>query len=83
VAPVLTNTCAQCHNERLASGGLNVAGLVNRESIVSHREEWDRILRRVRAGEMPPPSVPRLPESIVAAFVNAAQRIRAASPLEG
>jgi hypothetical protein len=27
VLPVLTDTCGQCHNDTLASGGLNVDGI--------------------------------------------------------
>jgi mono/diheme cytochrome c family protein len=72
VAPVLAGTCAQCHNDRLASGGFSVAGLAGRESLATHRGDWEKILRRVRAGEMPP-SPSRLPESAAAGFVDALQ----------
>ena len=62
VQPVLTSTCSPCHNEQLASGGLNIAAFAKPGSIVESREGWERILAKLRAGEMPPKGVPRPPE---------------------
>lgn len=73
VSPVLTGTCSQCHNERLASGGLSVA-MLRSDSFVQHRSEWERILRRVQAGEMPPPGASRPPDATLQAFANAIRR---------
>jgi hypothetical protein len=73
VSPVLTETCAQCHNERLASGGMSIAGLNNSSSIVQHREVWEKILRRVQAGEMPPPGTAKPSEPRLRAFTDAIQ----------
>ncbi len=73
VSPLLTGTCVQCHNERLASGGLNVASLNSAASVVQHREEWEKILRRVQAGEMPPAGVAKPSDATVRAFTNAIQ----------
>ena len=62
VAPMLTRTCAPCHNENFASGGLDIAGFAQAASLTKSREGWDIILRKIRAGEMPPKGVPRPPE---------------------
>src|SRR5215510_7149312 len=59
VAPVLTSTCAACHNDGMASGNLNIAAFTKAASLVENREGWEVILRKVRAGEMPPKGVPR------------------------
>jgi cytochrome c553 len=72
VSPVLTSTCSQCHNDRLSSGGLNVANLSG--PFVQHRAEWEKILRRVQAGEMPPPGATRPPEATLQAFTDAIGR---------
>jgi mono/diheme cytochrome c family protein len=84
VRPVLTQTCAQCHNARLASGGLDVAALTTPDSLTTHRPAWERILRRVRAGEMPPPGVPKPPADRLAALTgfvqNAIARADVATP---
>jgi mono/diheme cytochrome c family protein len=59
VAPVLSETCAMCHNPQTASGGLNVGELGTADSLASHREQWEKILRRLKAGEMPPADIPK------------------------
>jgi len=59
VKPVLTGTCSACHNSQLASGGLDLAPFSKPESIVESRQGWERILERIRAGEMPPAGIPR------------------------
>jgi hypothetical protein len=59
VRPVLTGTCAQCHNNRMLSGGLSVEAMTTPESLVQHRDVWEKVLRRLRAGDMPPAGAPR------------------------
>jgi hypothetical protein len=58
VAPVLTKTCAACHNPNFSSGGVNLAPFNSAATLTSNREGWDVILRKIRAGEMPPKGVP-------------------------
>src|SRR4051794_25290731 len=62
VAPVLNNTCAACHDPKTASGGLNIAELTA-SSLTTKREQWEKVVRRVSAGEMPPPGIPK-PEGL-------------------
>ena len=59
VAPVLTKTCAPCHNPSVSSGGVNLAPFSNPASLTQSRDAWDVILRKLRAGEMPPKGVSR------------------------
>jgi mono/diheme cytochrome c family protein len=59
VKDILVKSCNGCHNDRLTSGGLNTAALAHFSSISDHREEWEKILLKVRTGEMPPKGVPR------------------------
>lgn len=59
VKPVLTNTCSPCHNSRVASGGFDVRLFSTAQSLTQHREGWETILRKLRAGEMPPKGIPR------------------------
>lgn len=59
VQPVLGVNCAPCHNDRLASGGLNVSIFSSPTSIAQHREGWEKILRKLKSGEMPPKGAPR------------------------
>jgi mono/diheme cytochrome c family protein len=61
VTPVLTKSCLACHNDRMASGGLNLGPFQDPASIMAHREDWERILQKIRTGEMPPKGMPRPP----------------------
>ena len=70
VPPVLAKTCAPCHNDRLASGGLNLGPFSAPGSIAEHRDGWERILQKIRTGEMPPEGIPRPPEDQIDALVK-------------
>jgi mono/diheme cytochrome c family protein len=59
VKPMFTKSCMGCHNERLASGSLNLAPYTAQNSLVEGRDGWERILQKVRSGEMPPKGLPR------------------------
>ena len=59
IVPVLTKTCTPCHNESMASGGVNIAQFTQSSSLTTSRDGWDIILRKIRSGEMPPKGVPR------------------------
>jgi hypothetical protein len=72
--PLLTQTCAGCHNAKLTSGGLDVTQLTSAESFATKRESWEKILRRLRAGEMPPPGIPRPPAERVTALTTFVQK---------
>src|SRR5207247_7499449 len=72
VQPLLSKNCLACHNDRLASGNLNIAPYLKRESLVD-REQWERIVRKVRSGEMPPKGVPRPPQPEIEALVRYVQ----------
>jgi hypothetical protein len=61
VTPVLASTCAPCHNDRVSSGGLNLHAFSAPVSIAENREGWEKILQKIRTGEMPPAGVPRPP----------------------
>ncbi len=56
--PVLDRYCVTCHNDRLKTGGLTLNGLD--PTRVGHDvETWERVARKLRTHEMPPPGLPR------------------------
>lgn len=57
VRPVLQQTCFQCHSAAISSGGLNLEELNSAASLSSRRDQWAVVLKRVKAGEMPPPPI--------------------------
>src|SRR6516225_1445657 len=63
---VVDKYCVTCHNERLRT-----AGLVLDKSDIDHpgskAEVWEKVLRKLREKEMPPPGRPRPDEATYAA----------------
>ena len=72
VRPVLANTCSECHNDRLASGGLNLTPFQSPTSL-ANRNQWEDILRKLRGGEMPPRGIPRPPQADIDALIGYVQ----------
>ena len=70
VRPILTQTCAACHNEKLASGGLNIALFTDPASVTNRRDAWEAILRKLENGEMPPQGIPKPPAEKMQALVS-------------
>lgn len=54
LAPFVTQYCADCHAGDEAEAGLNVERLLEAPSVPHRRREWQKVLQRVEAGEMPP-----------------------------
>ncbi|MDR0779362.1 MAG: DUF1592 domain-containing protein [Pseudomonadales bacterium] len=50
--------CGECHNFDDFAGGLNIDDIVNLP-FNDHAAEWERVIRRLRAGVMPPPGKER------------------------
>ena len=73
VKPLLGKTCTPCHNERLPSGGLNITPLLTPESPAQHREQWERIVQKIRTGEMPPKPMPRPAQPQIDALIKHVQ----------
>jgi len=59
VQPILTQTCSACHNEQNASGELNIEAFTKHASLTENRRDWQRIIDKLKGGEMPPPPVPK------------------------
>jgi mono/diheme cytochrome c family protein len=55
---VLTRYCVTCHNERLKTAGL-MLDKMDLADIPAGAEVWEKVIRKVRAGMMPPPGMPR------------------------
>jgi hypothetical protein len=58
VRPVLTQYCFTCHNDRLKTGGLSLEQM-DLASVGESPEIWEKVVRRLRTGAMPPPAARR------------------------
>ena len=70
VQPFLAKNCYGCHNDRLTSGNLNLTQYKTSAAIAQDRERWERVLQKVRGGEMPPKQLPRPAEPELSAAMK-------------
>src|SRR5262245_41068233 len=66
---LIEENCVVCHNQKSKTAGLSLQGL-NFDNVVDNAAIWEKVLRKVRTGQMPPPGAPRLEASEAAAFVK-------------
>ncbi|MEJ2409929.1 MAG: DUF1592 domain-containing protein [Novosphingobium sp.] len=71
IEPMLDKYCSRCHNDFDLAASLSVEDLKASDIRTGkHAEAWEKILRRVAAGEMPPHSKPQPDPAMRAAFVQ-------------
>src|SRR5262245_39034217 len=56
---LLDQYCITCHNERLKTGGLALDGLALNRLGETNAETWEKVVRKLRAGLMPPAGAKR------------------------
>jgi mono/diheme cytochrome c family protein len=61
---VIDKYCVTCHNDRARTGGLSLNG-VDVENVGGHAEIWEKVLHKLRTGQMPPAGAPRPDEAVV------------------
>jgi hypothetical protein len=55
---VLDRYCVSCHGDRLRSGGLTIDP-AQLGGVGDHAEVWEKVVRKLRSGAMPPAGLPR------------------------
>ena len=64
IQPFFATNCYGCHNSKLKSGELDLTSYTSSESVITgDRTKWEEVVRKLRAGEMPPKGVPRPPDA--------------------
>jgi hypothetical protein len=66
---LLKRYCVTCHNDRLRTGSLSLEGLDLAAAGV-RSELWERVVRKVRVGMMPPAGAPRPDAHTTRAFLS-------------
>jgi hypothetical protein len=61
--------CVTCHSERLKAGGLTLEA-ADLAAVPAHAEVWEPVVRKLRAGMMPPAGVPRPDDATRRAFAG-------------
>ena len=85
-AALVKTYCATCHNDRTRSGELSLEH-ADLTDIPKRAELWEKVIRKVRAGMMPPAGMPRPEAAAFEAFVShletSIDRSAAANPRPG
>jgi hypothetical protein len=85
---ILDKYCVGCHNERSKARYANLAlDRVDLADVATHAETMEKMVRKLRMGQMPPEGVPRPEPAALGAFVasleRALDRAAAAAPNPG
>lgn len=65
---VLNQYCTGCHNEKLKTAGLMLDKL-DVDHVGDNAETWEKVVRKLRAGMMPPAGAPRPDRAAMNAFI--------------
>ena len=66
---LLDRYCITCHNDRLETGGLSLEG-ADVADVAAHPELWEKVVRKLRTGSMPPRPRPRPDAAAYASMVS-------------
>ncbi|HXH24171.1 MAG TPA: DUF1592 domain-containing protein, partial [Vicinamibacterales bacterium] len=66
-AAFLKQYCVTCHNDRARIGGLAL-DVLDPANVGAHAETWEKVVRKVKAGMMPPAGAPRPERTALDAF---------------
>ena len=87
---LINRYCVTCHNERAKTAGLmldKIASDLDTGNAGQHAEKWEKVVRKLRVGAMPPQGMPRpdrATEDSLASFIeNSLDRAAAAAPNPG
>jgi mono/diheme cytochrome c family protein len=66
---LLDTYCVTCHNQQLKTAGLTLDA-VSLDRVPDSAEVWEKVLRKVRTGAMPPPGRPRPDHASLTGFAD-------------
>jgi hypothetical protein len=66
---LLDRYCVTCHNERVKTAGL-LLDRMDLDRVPESAEVWEKVLRKLGGGMMPPPGAPRPDQAGIAALVS-------------
>ena len=71
---LLDRYCVTCHNERLLTAGLDLAA-VDLDNAAAHAEVLEKVVKKLRAGQMPPVGPPQPTRSTRDTFATALETV--------
>ena len=87
IVPLLKSYCADCHTGKKPEGKFSISGLHEAQARDNARTTWAKMLRKVRANEMPPKDADEQPkpaerEQLITWFTAQIKHIDATTPLD-
>jgi len=83
---LLNKYCVTCHNDKQRTGGLSLQN-ADLTDVPKGAETWEKVVRKLRVGMMPPPGMPRPPhaelDALTAHLETAMDRAAAETPRPG
>jgi hypothetical protein len=83
---LINQYCVTCHNEKAKTAGLMLDKL-DIDNVGAHAETWEKVVRKLRVGAMPPQGMPRparaTMDSLAASIEGSLDRAAAAAPNPG
>lgn len=80
VLPVLQKNCFSCHSDRMHAGNLSLEAFRDPTAALEHQDVWVKVLDKLKAGTMPPRSMPPLPAADSAAVIGWIEKLRGIAP---
>jgi mono/diheme cytochrome c family protein len=65
---LINQYCVTCHNQRAKTGGLAL-DTISLTNVPAGAETWEKVIRKVRGGQMPPAGMPRPAQAALDALV--------------
>ena len=66
---LINDYCVECHNNRVRTANLSLEAL-DISRVAANREKWEKVVRKLRAGMMPPPDQERPEKAEYLGFVT-------------
>jgi hypothetical protein len=66
---LINQYCVTCHNEKARTGGL-MLDKVDIDHASDHAETWEKVVRKLRGGMMPPQGMPRPPQEKIDGLIT-------------
>ncbi len=73
VQQFVRTTCADCHSGDEPAFGLNLESIVSKP-LPDHAETWEKVVRKLRSRQMPPPEAPQPHDEELAAALTALEQ---------
>ena len=70
IVPFVDNHCLECHDSDESEGGIDLEPFLTAEDVLRDRGPWEKVMKQLRAGAMPPDGKMRPPAKEQAHIIN-------------